>query len=182
MSKEDICFMSAYDMLDAIKSQELTSEDITEALIERIEKINPIVNAYCTTTFDLAREMAKNADNAVKKGEPLGVLHGIPTSIKDLMMTKGIRTTYGSLLHVDFIPEEDDIAVKRLFEAGAVMIGKSNTPEFGHIALTNNKLFGETKTPCDVERNSGGSSGGAAAAVASGLAPLALGSDGGGSI
>ena len=182
MSKEDICFMSAYDMLDAIKRQELTSEDITEALIERIEKINPIVNAYCTTTFDLAREMAKNADNAVKKGEPLGVLHGIPTSIKDLMMTKGIRTTYGSLLHEDFIPEEDDVAVIRLKEAGAVLIGKSNTPEFGHIALTNNKIFGETKTPWDVERNSGGSSGGAAAAVASGLAPLALGSDGGGSI
>ena len=182
MSKEDICFMSAYDMLDTIKRQELTSEDITEALIERIEKINPIVNAYCTTTFDLAREMAKNADNAVKKGEPLGVLHGIPTSIKDLIMTKGIRTTYGSLLHEDFIPEEDDVAVIRLKEAGAVLIGKSNTPEFGHIALTNNKIFGETKTPWDVERNSGGSSGGAAAAVASGLAPLALGSDGGGSI
>ena len=182
MSKEDICFMSAYDMLDTIKRQELTSEDITEALIERIEKINPIVNAYCTTTFDLAREMAKNADNAVKKGEPLGVLHGIPTSIKDLMMTKGIRTTYGSLLHEDFIPEEDDVAVIRLKEAGAVLMGKSNTPEFGHIALTNNKIFGETKTPWDVERNSGGSSGGAAAAVASGLAPLALGSDGGGSI
>jgi len=182
MSKEDICFMSAYDMLDGIKRQELTSEEITETFIERIDKINPIVNAYCTTTFDLAREMAKNADDAVKKGEPLGVLHGIPTSIKDLMMTKGIRTTYGSLLHENFIPEEDDIAVKRLFEAGAVMMGKSNTPEFGHIALTNNKIFGETKTPWDVERNSGGSSGGAAAAVASGLGPLALGSDGGGSI
>ncbi len=182
MSKEDICFMSAYDMLDAIKKQELTSEEITEAIIERIEKINPIVNAYCTTTFDLAREIAKNADNAVKKGEPLGELHGIPTSIKDLMMTKGIRTTYGSLLHEDFIPEEDDVAVIRLKEAGAVLMGKSNTPEFGHIALTNNKIFGETKTPWDIERNSGGSSGGAAAAVASGLGPLALGSDGGGSI
>lgn len=182
MSKEDICFMSACDMLDAIKRQELTSEEITETLIERIEKINPIVNAYCTTTFDLAREMAKNADNAVKKGEPLGVLHGIPTSIKDLMMTKGIRTTYGSLLYENFIPEEDDVAVIRLKEAGAVLMGKSNTPEFGHIALTNNKLFGETKTPWDVERNSGGSSGGATAAVASGLGPLALGSDGGGSI
>ncbi len=182
MSKEDICFMSACDMLDTIKRQELTSEEITEALIERIEKINPIVNAYCTTTFELAREMAKNADNAVKKGEPLGVLHGIPTSIKDLMMTKGIRTTYGSLLHENFIPDEDDVAVKRIKEAGAVLMGKSNTPEFGHIALTINKLFGETKTPWDVERNSGGSSGGAAAAVASGLGPLALGSDGGGSI
>jgi aspartyl-tRNA(Asn)/glutamyl-tRNA(Gln) amidotransferase subunit A len=182
MSKEDICFMSAYDMLDSIKRQEFTSEEITEAIIERIEKINPIVNAYCTTTFDLAREIAKNADNAVKKGEPLGELHGIPTSIKDLMMTKGIRTTYGSLLHEDFIPEEDDVAVIRLKEAGAVLMGKSNTPEFGHIALTNNKIFGETKTPWDVERNSGGSSGGAAAAVASGLGPLALGSDGGGSI
>ena len=111
MNKEDICFMSACDMLDAIKRQELTSEEITEAVIERIEKINPIVNAYCTTTFDLARKMAINADNAVKKGDPLGVLHGIPTSIKDLMMTKGIRTTYGSLLHEEFIPEEDDVCL-----------------------------------------------------------------------
>ena len=182
MNKEEICFMSACDMADAIKRQELTSQEITEAIIERIEKINPLINAYCTTTFDLAREMAKNADETVKKGEKLGLLHGIPTSIKDLMQTKGIKTTYGSKLYENFIPEENDIAVQRLIDAGCVLMGKTNTPDFGHIALTNNLIFGQTRNPWDLEKNSGGSSGGSAAAVASGISPLALGSDGGGSI
>jgi len=182
MNKDEICFMSAYEMLEKIKTQELTSTEITETIIERIEIINPIINAYCTPTFELARETAKKADDIVKKGEKLGLLHGIPTSIKDLMQTKGIRTTYGSKLYEDFIPEQDDVAVQRLIAAGCVILGKTNTPEFGSIALTNNMLFGETKNPWDVERNSGGSSGGAASAVASGIGPLALGSDGGGSI
>jgi len=182
MNKEDICFMSAYELREKIKTQELSSIEITETIIERIEKINPIINAYCTPTFKLARETAKKADEAVKRSEKLGLLHGIPTSIKDLMQTKGIRTTYGSKLHQDFIPEQDDVAVQRLIASGCVILGKTNTPEFGHIALTNNKLFGETKTPWDIEKNSGGSSGGAASAVASGIGPLALGSDGGGSI
>ena len=182
MNKDEICFMPAYDMLEKIKTQELTSTEITETIIERIEKINPIINAYCTPTFELARKTAKKADDAVKKGEKLGLLHGIPTSIKDLMQTKGIRTTYGSKLYEDFIPEQDDVAVQRLIAAGCVILGKTNTPEFGSVALTNNKLFGETKNPWDIERNSGGSSGGAASAVAGGIGPLALGSDGGGSI
>ena len=174
--------MSAFEMREKIKTQELSSIEITETIIERIEKINPIINAYCTPTFELARETAKKADEIVKRSEKMGLLHGIPTSIKDLMQTKGIRTTYGSKLHEDFIPEQDDVAVQRLIASGCVILGKTNTPEFGHIALTNNKLFGETKTPWDIERNSGGSSGGAASAVASGIGPLALGSDGGGSI
>jgi len=182
MKDEDIYYMSACDMKDAILSQELTSQEITEIIIERIEKINPIVNAYCTPTFDLAREMAKKADEAVKKDGKIGLLHGIPLSIKDLMQTKGIRTTYGSKLYENFIPEQDDVAVRRLKDACCVILGKVNTPEFGHIALTNNKIFGETKNPWDREKNSGGSSGGSAAAVASGLGPLSLGSDGGGSI
>ena len=182
MNKDEICFMSAYEMLEKIKTQELTSTEITETIIERIERINPIINAYCTPTFELARETAKKADEVFKKGEKLGLLHGIPTSIKDLMQTKGIRTTYGSKLYEDFIPEQDDVAVQRLIAAGCVILGKTNTPEFGSVALTNNKLFGETKNPWDIERNSGGSSGGAASSVASGIGPLALGSDGGGSI
>ena len=174
--------MSAFEMREKIKTQEVSSSEITETIIERIKKINPLLNAYCTPTFELARETAKKADDAVKKGESLGLLHGIPTSIKDLMQTKGIRTTFGSKLYEDFIPEQDDIAVQRLIKAGSVILGKTNTPEFGAIALTNNKLFGETKNPWDLERNSGGSSGGAASSVASGIGPLALGSDGGGSI
>lgn len=182
MNKEDICFMSACEMRDKINSQELTSQEITETIIERIEQINPMVNAYCTYTFDIARNMAKKADNAVKSGEKLGLLNGIPTSIKDLMQTKGIRTTFGSKLYENFVPDQDDIAVQRLKEAGCVLMGKTNTPDFGHIALTNNLIFGPTNNPWDLIKNSGGSSGGAATAVASGLGPLALGSDGGGSI
>ncbi len=182
MNKEDICFMSACDLVERIKTQEFSSQEITEIIIERIERINPIINAYCTPTFEWAREAAKEADEAVKKGEKLGLLNGIPTSIKDLMQTKGIRTTYGSKLYENFIPEQDDIVVQRLKEAGSVILGKTNTPEFGHMALTNNKVFGETKNPWDQEKNSGGSSGGAASAVAAGLGSLALGSDGGGSI
>jgi len=96
MNKEEICFMSACDMAEKIKSQEISSVEITEAIIERIEKINPIINAYCTTTFDIAREMAEIADKRVKNGEKLGLINGVPVSIKDLMLTKGIRTTMGS--------------------------------------------------------------------------------------
>jgi aspartyl-tRNA(Asn)/glutamyl-tRNA(Gln) amidotransferase subunit A len=169
-------------MAAKIKSQEIPSVEITEAIIERIEKINPIINAYCTTTFDLAREMARNADETIKRGGKIGLLQGIPTSIKDLMQTKGIRTTYGSKLYEDFIPEQNDIAVQRLLDANCVLMGKTNTPEFGHIPVTQNYIFGQTKNPWNLEKTSGGSSGGAAASVASGLGPLALGSDGGGSI
>ena len=182
MVREDICFMSACDMAEKIRNQELTSVEITETIIERIEKINPIINAYCTTSFDLAREMAKKADDAVRKNEKLGILNGVPTSIKDLMDTKGIRTTYGSKIWENFIPEEDNITVKRLKEAGVVILGKTNTPEKGHVGITDNLIFGETKNPWNLQRTSGGSSGGAAAAAAAGLSPLALGSDGGGSI
>jgi len=182
MNKKDICFMPAWEMGEKIKAQELSSLEITEMIIERIEKINPIINAYCTTTFNLARELAKKADEAVKKGEKLGLLHGIPTSIKDLMYTKGIRTTWGSKIYENFVPEDDEIAVKRLKDAGCVILGKTNTPEFGYAGVTHNRVFGETKNPWKLDRTSGGSSGGAGAAVVCGMSPLALGSDGGGSI
>jgi Asp-tRNA(Asn)/Glu-tRNA(Gln) amidotransferase A subunit family amidase len=182
MNKEEICFMPAYEMADKIKRQELTSQEITEVIIERIEKINPIINAYCTPTFDLARDMAKKADEAVKKGEKLGFLHGIPTSIKDETETKGIRTTFGCKIFENNVPHKDEIAVKRLRDAGIVILGKTNTPAFGYKGVTDNLIFGATKNPWNLERTCGGSSGGAAASMASGLGGLALGSDGGGSI
>jgi Asp-tRNA(Asn)/Glu-tRNA(Gln) amidotransferase A subunit family amidase len=182
MNKEDICFLSACDMADAIKRQELTSQEITEAIIERIEKINPIINAYCTPTFELAREMAKKADEVVKKEETIPLLNGIPTYITDLMITKGVRTTFGCKIYENNVPKEDEIAVKRLKDAGIVFLGKTNTPAFGHQAVTDNLIFGKTLNPWNLEKTSGGSSGGAAASVVSGLGPLALGSDGGGSI
>jgi len=174
--------MAAYDMVNAIKNQEITSEEITETIIDRIEKINPIINAYCTTTFDLAREMAKAADKRVSNKEKLGLLNGIPTSIKDLVSVKGVRTTFGSKMYEDNIPEEDDVVVKRLRDAGCVIMGKTNTPELGHKGVTDNLIFGITRNPWNLKKTSAGSSGGAAAAVAMGMGPLAQGSDGGGSI
>jgi Asp-tRNA(Asn)/Glu-tRNA(Gln) amidotransferase A subunit family amidase len=174
--------MSASDMADKIKRQEITSEEITEAIIERIEKINPIINAYCTTTFELARELAKKADDSVKKGDKLGLLQGIPISIKDNTETAGIKTTFGCKIFEDNVPMRDEPMVKRIRDAGAVILGKTNTPSFGYKGVTDNLIFGETKNPWNLERTSGGSSGGAGASVASGMGPLATGSDGGGSI
>ncbi|MFX0080722.1 MAG: amidase [Candidatus Hodarchaeota archaeon] len=182
MKKEEICYMSACEMADKIKNQELTSEEITEIIIERIEKINPIINAYCTPTFDLARETAKRADEAIKKGEKLGLLHGVPVSIKDETETKGIRTTFGSKLFENNVPRNDEVLVRRLRDAGIVILGKTNTPAFGYKGETDNLIFGVTKNPWNLERTTGGSSGGAAGAVASGLGPIGVGSDGGGSI
>ncbi len=182
MKKEEICYMAACEMAEAIRTQAITSEEITETIIERIEKINPIINAYCTPTFDLAREMAKKADKAVKRGESLGLLTGIPTSIKDLASLKGVRTTLGSKLYENHIPEVNSAFVDKLIDAGCVVLGKTNTPEFGFKGTTDNLIFGVSRNPWNLERTPGGSSGGAAASVASGMGPLAQGSDGGGSI
>ncbi len=182
MRKEDICFSSACTIADLIKRQEITAVEITETFIERIEKLNSKINAYCTLTFDMAREQAKNADDSVKKGEQFGTLNGIPTSIKDVLLIKGVRTTFGSKIYENFIPEESSVAVQRLIDAGSVILGKTNTPEFGHKGATDNLIFGTTKNPWNLKKTPGGSSGGAAAAVVSGISPLAVGSDGGGSI
>lgn len=182
MNKEDICFMPAHDMAEKIKTQDMSAVEITETIIERIQKINPLINAYCTPTFKIARENAKKADKRVKSGEEVGALNGIPTSIKDLMDTKGIRTTYGSKLHENHVPDENSLDVQLLIDAGCVIMGKTNTPENGYAGMTSNLVFGTTNNPWNLERTSGGSSGGAGAAVAAGISPLALGSDGGGSI
>ena len=182
MKKEDICFMSACEMAEKIKTQELTSQEIIETIIERLQKINPIINAYCTPTLELAREMAKEADERVKEGKKLGTLNGIPISIKDETEVEGIRTTFGSKIFENNKPRRDDIVVKRARAAGTVILGKTNTPAYGFKGETDNLIFGVTKNPWNLERTPGGSSGGAAAAVASGLSPLAIGSDGGGSI
>lgn len=182
MKDEEICYMSACDIVDSIKKGDLASQEITEIIIERIEKINPILNAYCTTTFDLAREMAKKADDSVKKGEKLKPLLGIPISIKDEMPFKGVRTTFGSKLYENYIPDTDDVCVERLKDSGSVILGKTNMSPFGFLAITDNLVFGKTRNPWNLEKTPGGSSGGAAASVVSGLGFLALGADGGGSI
>jgi len=182
MDNLDVCYLSLEEQVEAIKTKELSPVEMMEAVLSRIEKINPKINAYCTIVADSAKEQAKQAESMVMKGEKQGPLHGVPISIKDLTFTKGIRTTFGSRIFKNFIPEQDSVVVERLKAAGAIIVGKTNTPEFGFKAVTDNALFGVTRNPWNTEHTSGGSSGGAAAAVASGMGSLAMGSDAGGSI
>ncbi len=153
-----------------------------ESVLEAIEKSQSNVNAFITVTSETARSEAIEAERTVIKGAKLGPLHGLPFAVKDLTNTKGVRTTMGSFLFDDFIPSEDAVPVARLKAAGAILVGKTTTPEFGHKALTDAPLFGHTGNPWNLSRTSGGSSGGSAAAVAAGIVPLALGTDGGGSV
>ena len=182
MIHEDLAWRSALEIATLVRDKQLSPVELTTALLARIEALDPRVNAFCLVTADLARAAAREAEIAVMKREPLGALHGVPVSLKDVLYTRGVRTTGGSRLFADLVPEEDNVAVGRLKAAGAVILGKTNTSEFGHKALTDNPLFGVTRNPWDPTRTPGGSSGGAAAAVASGLGPVALGTDGGGSV
>ena len=182
MGNQEICWMSAVDLAKAIRKKKLSPVEVVRDILERIEACNPKINAYVTLTADSALVAAKQAEEAVMRGEELGPLHGVPVSIKDIVFTKGVRTTFGSKLLENFVPEEDAVHVARLKEAGVIVLGKTNTAEFGWKPLTDNPLFGITRNLWNLERTSGGSSGGAAASVATGLGPLAVGSDGGGSI
>ncbi len=182
MKHLDVCWMSAVDLAKLIRKKKLSPVEVVSDVLKRIEAVNPKINAYVTVTADSALAEAKQAEKAVLKGEELGPLHGVPFSVKDLIFTKRVRTTFGCKLLEDFVPEEDAVNVARLKEAGAIMLGKTNTSEFGFKPLTDNLIFGITRNPWNLEMSPGGSSGGAAAAVASGLGPLAVGADGGGSI
>jgi len=182
MTHDEVFWRSALDLAAAIRAKQVSPVEITEAVLARIEALNPRLNAFCLITADLALRDAREAEIAVVKGEPIGPLHGVPVSLKDVIFTRGLRTTGGSRLFAEALPEEDAIAVGRLRAAGAVILGKTNTSELGHKAVTENPLFGVTRNPWNLELTPGGSSGGAAAAVASGLGPLALGTDGGGSV
>src|SRR5262245_35435652 len=154
-----------------------------EAVLARIDAVNPAVNAYVTVAHESALAEARRATQALRRrGTPLPVLHGVPVSIKDLTATKGIRTTWGSLVYRDHVPEKDDLVVERLSAAGAIVVGKTNTPEFGAGGNTFNALFGATRNPWNPALTCGGSSGGGAVAVATGMGPIALGSDLGGSL
>lgn len=182
MNTTDLCFTPARELVGMIRAKKISPVELTRAVLERIEAMNPKINAYCTLVPEFALQAAKEAEKAVIKKEKLGPLHGIPLSIKDLTPTKGIRTTWGSRHFKDFVPSEDALLVQRLKAAGAIILGKTNTPELGIGINTTNKLFGTTLNPWDPSRTAGGSSGGAAAALAAGLGPLAQGSDFGGSL
>ena len=182
MSTSDIIYMPAVEMAATIREKKLSPVQVINAVLNRIDKLNPKLNAYCTLLAEDAGRQAKEAENLVMKGEELGPLHGVPVSVKDLVFTKGIRTTFGSRIYENFIPDADNIVVERLKAAGAIVMGKTNTPEFGFMGVTDNLLFGLTRNPWNLDRHAGGSSGGAAAAVVAGMGPLAVGTDGGGSI
>ncbi len=178
----DLCFMSTVEMAKLIRAKKLSAREVLAVHLKQIERVNPKVNAIVTLVPEMATEAAAKADEMQARGEKLGPLHGLPVAHKDLMETRGIRTTFGSLLYKDYIPTEDDLDVIRMRQAGAVIVGKTNTPEFGAGSQTFNKVFGATHNPYDLTKTCGGSSGGAAVALACGMVPVATGSDSGGSL
>jgi aspartyl-tRNA(Asn)/glutamyl-tRNA(Gln) amidotransferase subunit A len=178
----EVWAMPASVLAERIRRRDISPVEIVDALLARLERLNPRLNAFVTLYPERARETARAAERAVMAGDALGPLHGVPVSIKDTYWVKGARHTAGSKLLTDFVPKEDSPLVERLDAAGAINIGKTNTPEFGWRGSTDNPLFGETRNPWNLARTPGGSSGGAAAAVAAGIAPLAVGGDGAGSI
>lgn len=182
MIDEELAYMPATEMRRLIVDKQVSPVEVTELYLRRIERLDPQLNSFLTVSADEAMRSARVAEQAVVSGESLGLLHGLPVSIKDLEMTRGMRTTGGSLIFKDRVPDEDSIVVERVRNAGAVILGKTNTPEFGLLGRTENRLGGPCRNPWNLARTSGGSSGGAAAAIAAGLCVLATGSDGGGSI
>ena len=182
MVDQDRAFSPAWRLRELIGSKELSPVELTELFLGRIEKMDHQLNAYLTVTSDKALAAARDAEEAVVKGETLGPLHGIPISIKDLELTSGIKTTLGSLVFKQTVPQQDSAVVERVRKSGAIILGKTNTPEFGLRGSTENRLGDACRNPWDTSRTAGGSSGGAGAALVSGLCPLATGSDGGGSI
>src|SRR5215212_7490816 len=181
-AESSVCFMSTVEMARLIRTKKLSAREALAAHLTQIERVNPKVNAIVTLVPELAAAAAARADEMQARGEMLGPLHGLPVAHKDLLDTRGIRTTFGSPLYKDNVPTEDDIVVERMRRAGAITIGKTNTPEFGSGSQTFNTVFGATHNPYDLTKTCGGSSGGAAVALACGLVPVASGSDTGGSL
>ena len=182
-SSPDICFLRAMDMADLLRQKKLSAREVMQAHLKQISRVNPKVNAVVThVPEEQLMAQAAAADESLAKGKWLGPLHGLPVGVKDLHETAGIRTTYGSPLHRDFIPDFDCRVVQREKAAGAIVIGKTNVPEFGLGSQTFNPVFGPTRNPYDVTKTCGGSTGGGAVALACGMVPLADGSDMGGSL
>lgn len=178
----EICFMSARELARLIGAGELSAREVVSAHLDRIERVNPKVNAIVTVVGEQASAQARKADEQFAAGRAVGPLHGLPIAHKDLHDVAGVRTTYGSRLLTDNVPDRDSLIVERMHAAGAITIGMTNVPEFGAGSHTFNDVFGVTRNPYDLGRSAGGSSGGAAAALACGMHPLADGSDMGGSL
>jgi aspartyl-tRNA(Asn)/glutamyl-tRNA(Gln) amidotransferase subunit A len=180
---DELSWLPATTLAAMIKRKKVSPVEVVNAILARIEALNPILNAFVTLTADQARRDARAAERALgKRSATLGPLHGVPFSVKDLVITRNVRTTFGSPLFRDNVPAEDAPIVARLKAAGGIMLGKTNTPTMGWIGATHNLLFGITRNPWNLDRTPGGSSGGASAAAAAGMGPLHVGTDGGGSI
>jgi len=178
----ELCFAPATELLERMRRKEVSTAELVDACLARIDAIDPVLNAIVTLDADGARAAARRADDARARGERLGPLHGLPVAHKDLVLTRGMRTTFGSPIFTDFVPDQNSLLVERQQRAGAITIGKTNTPEFGAGSQTFNPVFGATRNPYDPVKTCGGSSGGAAVALACGMVALADGSDLGGSL
>lgn len=178
---DDLCRLPASTLRQKIASKQLSPVELTKAVLARAEALQPVLNCFITLVPEHAMAAARRAEDAVMRGEALGLLHGIPFAAKDLVNTAGVRTTFGSLHYDENVPKEDAVSAARMKQAGAILFGKTTTPEFGHKALTDAPLFGRTRNAWSAERTSAGSSGGAAVAVAAGIGPIGIATDGGGS-
>jgi amidase len=179
---DELCDLPATELAARLRRRDVSAREVTAAHLARIERVNPRVNAIVTLVAERALADAARADEALARGDAVGPLHGLPVAHKDLVDTAGIRTTRGSPFHRDHVPTRDALLVRRIRAAGAITLGKTNTPEFGAGSQTFNPIFGATRNPYDLSKTPGGSSGGAAAALACGMVPLADGSDTGGSL
>jgi amidase len=181
-AERELCEMSAVDLAARLARKQVSAREVMSAHLAQIERLNPKVNAIVTLVAEQAMAGAARADEAIMRRNPAGVLHGLPVAHKDLVDTAGIRTTRGSPFYRDNVPSRDALIVTRMRAAGAITVGKTNTPEFGAGSQTFNTVFGATRNPYDVTKTCGGSSGGAATAVAARMLPIADGSDTGGSL
>jgi aspartyl-tRNA(Asn)/glutamyl-tRNA(Gln) amidotransferase subunit A len=175
MASADLVWLSALELASLIRRKVVSPVEVTEAVLARLERLNPGINCFCTVTAEEARDAAVAAEVAVMTGEELGPLHGVPFSVKDVLWTRRVLTTGGSRLFADHVPDEDAVVVERLKGAGGVILGKTTTPEFAHKGVTDSPLFGITRNPWNLALTPGGSSGGAGAAVAAGLGPVRRG-------
>ena len=182
MANIDLVNLSAVEMVRLVRAKDITAKELMEAHLLQIERVNPKVNAIVTLLPDLAIEKAEETDLAIARGEDVGILQGLPVAHKDLVPTKGIRTTFGSPIYEHNVPDHNALIVDRIQQAGAITIGKTNTPEYGQAGTSDNRVFGSTYNPWNKKMTSGGSSGGSAVSVSSGITSIGQGGDGGGSI
>ena len=181
-SDQSLAFEPAVNLISMLRKKEISSVDLTHLFLERIERLDDRLHSFLTVDAENAIAEASKAQERLMSGDALGPLDGLPISIKDLEITKGLKTTGGSQIFKDRVPKEDSVVVERIKNAGAIILGKTNTPEFGLLGVTSNLLGEHCRNPWNITKTSGGSSGGAASALAAGLCPVSIGGDGGGSI